>query len=79
MAALLVGDDVARLAGRLAVVHALRGMDSIHLASAVSIPRMKPVVVTADLDLASGSVLRRAFGRIRRLTVAVYGLTAALR
>jgi len=55
VAALLVGDDIARLAGRLAVVHALRGMDSIHLASAMSIPRMKPVVVTADLDLATAA------------------------
>jgi predicted nucleic acid-binding protein len=52
VAALLVGEDIARLAGRLAVAHALRGMDSIHLASALSIPRLTPVVVTADVDLA---------------------------
>ena len=55
VAALLVGEDIARFAGRLAVAHALRGMDSIHLASALSIPRMKPVVVTADVDLATAA------------------------
>jgi len=55
VAALLVGEDIARVAGRLAAARGLRGMDAIHLASALSIPYTAPVVVTADVDLATAA------------------------
>jgi hypothetical protein len=48
---LFVDDATARRAGALAVVHRLRGMGSLHLAAALSLPRVGPVVVTGDADL----------------------------
>jgi len=55
VAALHVEEDIARAAGRLAAVRGLRGMDAIHLASALAIPDRAPVVVTADLALANAA------------------------
>lgn len=46
----------ARLAGSLAGRHGLRGMDAIHLASALRVATGGPVVVSWDADL------RRAAG-----------------
>jgi uncharacterized protein len=43
-----VDDRLTRAAGLIAVRHGLRGMDAIHLASALSIARAHPVVVSWD-------------------------------
>lgn len=44
--------DVARSAGSLAGRHWLRGMDAVHLATALELRRGDPVLVTWDRDLA---------------------------
>jgi len=46
-----VDDLVARTAGSVAVRHGLRGMDAIHLASALTVAAARPVVVTWDAEL----------------------------
>ena len=51
VAALDVNERVTRTAGGLAVRHRLRGMDSIHLASALTVAAARPLVVTWDVDL----------------------------
>jgi hypothetical protein len=43
---------VADRAVELAVVHSLRGMDAVHLATALLVRHAEPVVVTWDDDLA---------------------------
>jgi uncharacterized protein len=47
--------DLARGAGSLARRHSLRGMDAIHLATALELGRGDPVLVTWDRDLASAA------------------------
>lgn len=59
-----VDDWLAQAAGRVAVRHGLRGMDAIHLASALIFAEADPIVVTWD------SALRRA-SRAEGLTVSV--------
>lgn len=49
--ALDVDEHIATEAGSLAVKHGLRGMDAIHLASALLFARARPVVVTWDAEL----------------------------
>ena len=49
--ALNVDERAARAAGSLAVKHGLRGMDAVHLASALSFAAAGPVVVTWDAAL----------------------------
>lgn len=49
--ALDVDDRLTRAAGVVAVRHGLRGMDSIHLASAMAIAHAQPVVVSWDAEL----------------------------
>ena len=44
--------SVAAAAARLALSHRLRGMDAIHLATALIVRRARPVLVTWDEDLA---------------------------
>jgi predicted nucleic acid-binding protein len=51
-----VDDHVTRSAGTMAVRHGLRGMDSIHLATALLVAAARPIVVTWDAGL------RRAAG-----------------
>jgi uncharacterized protein len=46
-----VDDRLTHTAGSIAVRHGLRGMDAIHLASALSFARAHPVVVTWDRAL----------------------------
>ena len=46
-----VDDALARAAGALAVRHGLRGMDSIHLAAALTVSAAHPLVVTWDVAL----------------------------
>ena len=46
-----VDDSTSAEAGSLAVRHGLRGMDAIHLASAVLLAEAEPVVVTWDVAL----------------------------
>jgi uncharacterized protein len=46
-----VDDLVTRAAGVVAVRHGLRGMDAIHLASALTVAAARPVVVTWDAAL----------------------------
>lgn len=46
-----VDDSTSAEAGSLAVRHGLRGMDAIHLASAVLLAEAEPVVVTWDAAL----------------------------
>ena len=46
-----VDDSTSAEAGSLAVRHGLRGMDAIHLASAVLLAEAEPVVVTWDATL----------------------------
>lgn len=50
----LVGVDreLAQRAGALAAVHALRGYDAVHLATALAIDDPEIVLVTWDRDLA---------------------------
>ena len=43
-----VDDRLVHTAGSIAVRHGLRGMDAIHLASALSFVRAKPLVVSWD-------------------------------
>jgi predicted nucleic acid-binding protein len=50
--ALTADGDVARRAAVLAIRHRLRGMDAIHLASAIPLLPARPVVVTFDRELA---------------------------
>lgn len=49
--ALDVDEHAARAAGSLAVKHALRGMDAIHLASALTLVAVQPIVVSWDSEL----------------------------
>lgn len=49
--ALALDERTSRKAGTLAVRHALRGMDAIHLASAVVLTPARPKFVTWDTDL----------------------------
>lgn len=49
--ALNVDEQAARVAGSLAVKHGLRGLDAVHLASALSFAAAGPVVVTWDAAL----------------------------
>jgi hypothetical protein len=49
--ALDVDEATSATASPLAVRHGLRGMDAIHLASAVLLAEARPVVVTWDADL----------------------------
>ena len=49
--ALDLDDVTAETAGALAVRHGLHGMDSIHLASALTFAEARPVVVTWDSEL----------------------------
>lgn len=49
--ALDVDEHTATRAGSLAVKHGLRGMDAIHLASALLFARARPIVVTWDCEL----------------------------
>jgi len=44
-------DSMARIAGDLAEVHALRGFDAVHLASALSLGVTNVVLATWDRDL----------------------------
>ena len=46
-----VNGQVAHAAGSVAIRHGLRGMDAIHLASALIFAAARPVVVTWDVDL----------------------------
>lgn len=46
-----IDDEIARAAGDLAEVHALRGYDSVHLASAVALADETSVLATWDYDL----------------------------
>ena len=46
-----VDDHLAQAAGTVAVRHGLRGMDAIHLASALVFAAARPVVVTWDTEL----------------------------
>jgi len=46
-----VDEVTATAAGALAVRHGLRGMDAIHLASALLFARARPVVVTWNVEL----------------------------
>lgn len=46
-----VDESTSAEAGSLAVRHGLRGMDAIHLASAVLLAEAEPVVVTWDAAL----------------------------
>ena len=50
-----VDDPLTRTAGLLAVRHGLRGMDAIHLASALTFASARPVVVTWDTDLCNAA------------------------
>jgi predicted nucleic acid-binding protein len=49
--ALDVDERTTRAAGGLAIRHRLRGMDSIHLASALTVAAARPLVVTWDGEL----------------------------
>ena len=49
--ALDVDERTTRAAGGLAIRHRLRGMDAIHLASALTIAAARPLVVTWDAEL----------------------------
>ncbi len=49
--AVVVDETIASAAGPLAVRHGLRGMDAIHLASALLVADARPVVVTWDVEL----------------------------
>ena len=51
LVALHVDEPTARQAAALAPTHRLRGMDAIHLASALTFVRAQPVVVTWDAEL----------------------------
>lgn len=46
-----IDDEIARSSGDLAEAHALRGYDSVHLASAVALADETSVLATWDLDL----------------------------
>ncbi len=46
-----VDESIAAHAGSLAVRHGLRGMDAIHLASAILLVEAEPVMVTWHADL----------------------------
>ena len=58
----------ARLAGSLAVRHGLRGMDAIHLASALRVATGGPVVVTLGRRPSQSGRRRRTCGRDLRVT-----------
>jgi hypothetical protein len=64
VAALDADAHVCRLAERLATRHGLRGMDAVHLATALLLADARPIVVTWDL------ALRRA-ARVDGLAIAV--------
>ncbi len=49
--ALDVDEITSRRAGELARRHGLRGMDAVHLASAVLVAAARPIFVTWDADL----------------------------
>lgn len=46
-----IDDEIARASGDLAESHALRGYDSVHLASAVALADETSILATWDLDL----------------------------
>lgn len=46
-----IDDEIARASGGLAEAHALRGDDSVHLASAVALADGTSILATWDLDL----------------------------
>lgn len=52
---LRVDRPVSMMAGALAVRHRLRGLDAIHLASALTVRSAEPVVLTFDLRLAQAA------------------------
>ena len=54
--ALDVDERATRAAGSLAVKHGLRGMDAIHLASALTLAAVRPIVVTWDAELRRASL-----------------------
>ena len=47
--------DVERHAGELAQLHSLRGADAVHLASALTVPKMELVVAVWDKRLHAGA------------------------
>jgi predicted nucleic acid-binding protein len=51
-----IDDTLAHFAGELAERHGLRGYDSVHLASAISVEDAGLVTVTWDRDLADAAV-----------------------
>ena len=53
-----IDDEIARSSGDLAEAHALRGYDSVHLASAVALADETSILATWDLEL------REAGGRV---------------
>jgi len=46
-----IDDEIARASGDLAEAHALRGYDSVHLASAVALADETSILATWDLEL----------------------------
>jgi predicted nucleic acid-binding protein len=52
VSAILVAPSVARTGGVLALRHRLRGLDAIHLASALTVRAAAPLMVTFDTRLA---------------------------
>jgi uncharacterized protein len=54
--ALDVDEVTSRRAGELAMRYGLRGMDSIHLASAALLARAQPTLVTWDADLRAAAL-----------------------
>ncbi len=51
-----INDEIARTSGDLAEAHALRGYDSVHLASAVALADETSVLATWDLELRRAAV-----------------------
>ena len=47
--------DVERHAGELAQLHSLRGADAVHLASALTVPKMELIVAVWDKRLHAGA------------------------
>ena len=54
--AVVADEDLARSAGSLARRHSLRGMDAIHLATALELGRGNPLLLTWDRDLARAAL-----------------------
>lgn len=55
MAIVGVDETLARRAGGLAVEHALRGYDAVHLASALALGAAETILVTWDHDLSNAA------------------------